>query len=286
MDFWRFTSYVPANAIYLIPEHAYQMGWLGMAIAGLAVLSMLPALERAARSQTAQSRYLWVMAGGISLTFGAWATFYTALLGLSLPVTSEFEILDGIEAGLPSMPVFLVAFWILSVREPRAWRLHLAAVLLIVGMTTAELLGFEALKLVAEFNYSPGMLLIGIGQSYGLALGGLFLYVGLRKVQRVPGLVRGLLGSLLLSAAFIGLHFSTVASMTFYQVNKVIAARQLADPSVIPVIAVAVSLLVLPSGLAACSMPALAGWRNRWRPARRAAGRRSTQWPMRTSRRP
>ncbi len=244
MDLWRFTSDVPPTAVALVPSFNYTMGWLGLAIAFLSALSMLPALDRAGKSTTKNTRDLWSLAGAVSLAFGAWAAYFTAILGLSLPAFSNVNIGSALLAGMPALVLFMLAFWYMNAAERSPWKIHASALCLALGIATTELLGFESLHLDATFTYSLQSFLIAMGITYAFALGGLYLYVGLAS-YRLPPVVRSLVGALLIGSGFIGFHFANFAGVTFYHLGTSPPMRAIGDPATIPLIAIAVGVLLL-----------------------------------------
>jgi PAS domain S-box-containing protein len=243
MNFSQTITFGNAPGLEAIPAYEGSIGWLAAGIGLLAALSLLPTMERVAASRTIEARRSWVLAGAASMAIGICAMLYSAMFGMTLPVTARLDILGVVLAPLPGILTFAVMIHLVGVQTVQGWRLHLAAALCSLGLSSMHHAVLLSLGLDATIVIDTSTILIPLLIGYTGTMLGLYAYFGLAGT-RTNSLLRRLLGSVLITYSTIGNHFSAMGQTRFFTGQLLNEYSAVMHPGILPVVVILVSVIV------------------------------------------
>ena len=185
-------------------QHDIRLVLLAAAVCVLSCFTALSLLARSRRDGSPKLSRRWISAAAAVAGAGVWSTHFVAMLAYRTPVIVGYKI--GLTA--LSIAIAMTASWVafsLALRF-RAWLL--GGALFGLGVGAMHYTGMAALSAPAALTWSAGYVVAS------LVIGASFGAVGLYLFARAPLLKWRIAGTLGLTVAIAGLHFTAMSALT------------------------------------------------------------------------
>ncbi|TNE79118.1 MAG: EAL domain-containing protein [Gammaproteobacteria bacterium] len=244
MDFWRIVSPGLQEQALVTGHHNHLVCLAAVALAVLAASVTLPVSERFA-STRGVLRYLWLMAGTISMGSGIWAMHFTSMLAYDLPFPVRYDIATTMLSMVPALLAGYSSILLFAPARACQRRMHLAALLLATGIAAMHYIGMEAITAPADMYYSPIPFFLSVVAAYLLSWVGLCCRITLPSHTGLSTTVTTLVGSAILGLAVSAMHFIAMASTYFIPSGVQTVSGPYIQPSGLVVAILAVTFVLL-----------------------------------------
>lgn len=215
---------------------------LGVVLAVMASTVALGIFHYAGRN-TAARRTVWLLVAAVCGASGMWAAHLVGVLAHTLDIGVHFDVLLALVA-LASVALLMLAGFFIAARG-RSWHAPIGGAINGTGFGLMQYVGLYSLAIPGSIEWDVPLVMLSLVFSTGLSSAALTLF------QRLKGPVALWCGTALLSAAFIGLHFTAMhAAHLTLDPSTTIAAGASPHAMIAVVVAITV-LIVLTLGIAA-----------------------------------
>jgi two-component system, sensor histidine kinase and response regulator len=181
----------------------------------IAVVAAYAALDLAGRMTLARgsSRLAWLCGSTTAMGIGIWAVYYIGMAGFHLPIQVLYDWPTVVLSLFAAILASGLALFTVSQPTVGRSRVNVGGVLMGGGIAATHYIGMEAMRLPANFVYSPSLVLLSI------LLAIVISSLALQQAFLVPGTVtsgwRKLSGALLLGLAISVTHYVGMAAVHY-----------------------------------------------------------------------
>jgi diguanylate cyclase len=212
----------------------------------LATAASYVGLDLAQRVRTAErgAALAWSVGGGLALGTGVWAMHFIGLLAFQLPVMVGYDPGPTALSWAAAVLVSGLALGLAGRRQPSAWVLAVAAVVMAAGICTMHYIGMAALRFAPAVVWQPGWVLL----SAAVAVAASALALGL--FSRPPAWAAGrprrsqLAAAAVLAAGITAMHHAGMAAVSIPAGAVCLSAEQLRGDGLALLVAGAALLLL------------------------------------------
>ncbi|TNE83144.1 MAG: hypothetical protein EP334_00850, partial [Gammaproteobacteria bacterium] len=244
MYFWRIVSPGVQEQAIVYGHHHYLISLAAVALAILAAFVALPASDRFNLAH-GNSRYLWLIAGGMAWGAGIWAMHFTSMLAYNLPFPVQYDTLLTVCSGFFALLTGLGLMWLLPLIRQQRRCLFLAALVLSAGTLAMHFVGMEAINGPASLFYLPGWFAVSVLVAFGVSWIGLFARVKLPASMPTSPSLATALGSAALGIGTSAIHFSASAASYFVPRDDALPMVNSLEPMVLILGILAVTILLI-----------------------------------------
>ena len=210
---------------------------LSVCIATLAAYAALGLAGRASASETARTRFAWLVTGAVAMGVGVWAMHFIGMLAFRLAIPVAYKLDTTLISVIPAVLASAVALFVISREAVKVPLLLLAGVLMGLGIGAMHYIGMAAMQLEAYMLYDRTL----FGTSLGVAavLATLALGINLHATEgrnkKVSSPVR-LGASSVMGVAVSGMHYTAMAAVYFLFAEDLATPEETLDPTVLAIL--------------------------------------------------
>ncbi len=192
---------------------------------GLVLLSLFVAMfsatmamhtaKFARNAERSMHRHLAVGIGAISLGGGVWTMHFIGMMAFELCSQVSYASSLTLLSSIPGLAASWFALWLLSRRDPGAWRLILAGTLVGAGIGAMHYSGMAAMRFAGALRYEPYAFACSIVVAMALATFALWLRYGLRRYTRLGPATRLVISGCVMGLAIAGMHYIGMSAARF-----------------------------------------------------------------------
>ena len=211
----------------LVPSHVlpghYSLNLIFLSII-IAILASYVALDLAGRVTNAQAqiRRWWLLGGALAMGTGIWSMHFIGMLAYSLPVVIRYDIPTVIVSHVAAVIASGVALHVVSRRALDYWSFLIGGILMGIGITAMHYIGMTAMRLGATVQYDVGLVILSVLIAIGASFSGLWIAFRLRAATSKIGILKKILGSVVMGSAIPAMHYTGMAAASFVVINSVV----------------------------------------------------------------
>lgn len=190
---------------------------------------------------------LWIFGGAFAMGAGIWSMHFIGMLAFTMPMMTITY--DPFWTGL-SMLVAVFAssftFLILKNKITKLPRIIFGGIILGIAIASMHYVGMEAMKIVADIHYLPGLFLLSI--IIAILASEAALYLALKSNQVVANMRFKLkfISAFIMGAAICGMHYTGMAAAVFTPLAAgAYKTTSSIDPTVLAISIAGVTFLIL-----------------------------------------
>ena len=213
MHFWRFQDTVDLGNRF---EESYDplLVLLSVSIMVLAAHVAMAAVSRLSEASTKRLAIAWNLVAALAMGVGIWAMHFTGMLAFSLPVPIGYSFGPTLLSLFPAVISSGIALRLMCRERRHPARVHVAGLILAVGIGTMHYVGMEGMHVAATMAYHPRLFVLSIVVAYVLATTALTTRFATGAKTAQPGL--RIAGSIAMGAAVSGMHYTAMAAADFF----------------------------------------------------------------------
>src|SRR5580704_10721785 len=186
----------------------------------IAVLASYAGLQMSAciaNAESAWSRWVWLTNGSVAMGIGIWATHFTGMLALTLPIPVTYSVPMTIVSVAPAILASGLALRVMSGHGNRHQRYLIGGALVGVGIGTMHYMGMAAMRMAAMEAYDQGLFALSLVVAVLLGIFAMYTH-DLRHALRdlIGENIPMILGAGLMGLATAGMHYTAMAAVSFF----------------------------------------------------------------------
>ncbi len=185
--------------------------FLSIVVAAFGSFAALSHAQRLRASAGHAARY-WLMSGGITLGMAIWSLHFIGMLAFHLPIELSYDLKLTLLSIVPAIAASLLGFQLLRAPSVRIGAVTAGGVAMGLGIAAMHYIGMAALQLQPAIRYDPFIVALSVAIAIAAAIGALLIVYAGEKLRLNPWVHQGL-GSLIMSAAIAGMHYTAMAGM-------------------------------------------------------------------------
>jgi PAS domain S-box-containing protein len=183
----------------------------------IAMLASYAALDLASRVTAAQGRRraAWLLGGSVAMGIGIWSMHFVAMLALTLPVPTMYDVPLVVLSVLVAIGASLVALVVVSREAPSMAGLALAAPLMGSAIAGMHYIGMAAVRVPAVHRYDSRLVVLSVAIAIGASYAALWLAFRFRSDHAHGAWLRKAASAAVMGLAIAGMHYTAMAAATF-----------------------------------------------------------------------
>lgn len=194
--------------------HHPQLVFLSILIAFFASYT---ALDLAGRVTVAQgrSKFGWLCGGACAMGTGIWSMHFVGMLAFSLPIPMKYHVPIVIVSLMAAIGASGVALLVVSRPSMSVGRLLTGGCLMGAGITLMHYIGMAAMDFQASMAYDRLLVTLSVLIAIGASLVGLWIAFRLRSEATSQGILKKILGAVVIGSAIPTMHYTGMAAASF-----------------------------------------------------------------------
>ncbi|PIC98607.1 EAL domain-containing protein [Sporosarcina sp. P29] len=190
--------------------YSLKMMFISFLVMGFASYTTLVLYERMQKPSIFKQG-VWLTLTSLSMAFGIWATHFLTFNSLLLPIEIHIQYGWAILCIVPVFLAFLLAFHLVQGPLRVCWRHIVAALLIVIGMSTMYFLSAKSIKVNAYIGFDWKLVVVSS------IVGGLFAFIaihGVGKTKRV--VISKVFATLYLTVGTLVMHYFVIGGTNYY----------------------------------------------------------------------
>jgi PAS domain S-box-containing protein len=188
----------------------------------IAIIASFAALDLAGRITGASGRIriAWLSSGAFAMGVGIWSMHYVGMEAFQLPMPVEYDWPTVLVSLIAAILASGLALQIISRPKMTAAHLVFGSLMMGGGIAGMHYIGMDAMRLAAQMEYVPYLVVLSVGVAVGDSYIALKLGAAFRKNVEAWN-ARQMWAALLMGCAIPAMHYAGMAAARFYPTQTV-----------------------------------------------------------------
>jgi diguanylate cyclase (GGDEF)-like protein/PAS domain S-box-containing protein len=199
---------------YLTPHYD---PWVVVDSVLIASFASFVALDLAKRVRTADRSVAltWWVGGSIAMGTGIWSMHFVGMLAFSLPIALGYTKLLTFLSWVAAVVVSMVALWVASRGPLTMPRLAGGSGAMGAGICSMHYIGMAAMDMSPGIVWDTSLVAASAGIAVGASAAALLIFIWLREVGKLRGLLYQAAAAIVMGLAISGMHYTGMAAANF-----------------------------------------------------------------------